>query len=112
MYEMFFVKFGVSGFDIVMSQEKVSKSLRESENIKSSTNQPGSGLRSLKTTPGFALFNFELYARPNKAVMIFGITALTGCVAFLAYMNISAENKKSIQIEDGTFVSRHVSKWD
>ena len=73
--------------------------------------EPGSGLRSLKTTPGFALFNFELYARPNKVVMIFGLTALTGCVAFLAYMNVTSENKKVVD-GSGSLSFAKRSKWE
>ena len=73
------------------------------------TSEPGSGLRSLRSTPGFALFNFELYARPNKFVMVFGLTALTGCVAFLAYMNVKSENKDTA-VESSPF--KKVSRWE
>ena len=87
------------------------KSSTHSETVNSRVkSEPGSGLRSLKTTPGFALFNFELYARPNKFVMVFGLTALTGCVAFLAYMNASSENN-SASVNEAAPVKRQ-SKWE
>ena len=88
------------------------KSTKQAEhlNSKNINSEPGSGLRSLKTTPGFALFNFELYARPNKVVMIFGLTALTGCVAFLAYMNATSENNNNKG--DNIPSLKRKSKWE
>ena len=94
-----------------MTHEELVTNRKNSPSSKEPGHQPGNGLRSLKTTPGFALFNFELYARPNKAVMLFGVAALTGCVAFLAYMNVSAENKRNIEVSD-TSISKQLSKWD
>ena len=38
----------------------------------------GDGIRSMETTGVFRAVNFELYARPNKWVMGFGIIAITG----------------------------------
>jgi len=98
-------------FLALMSNGNKLSSRKEAVKSSNSTPQaePGSGLRSLKTTPGFALFNFELYAKPNKFVMVFGLTALTGCIAFLAYMNANSENKEAA-VDKHTF--KKVSKWE
>ena len=46
----------------------------------------GEGIRSLETSGVFRTLNFELYTRPNKWVMAFGLTAITGCLGYLAWM--------------------------
>nr|XP_039255149.1 small integral membrane protein 8-like [Styela clava] len=76
---------------------------------------PGSGLRSLRTTSVFRAVNFELYARPNKVVMGLGLTAITLCVGYLAYMNAQSENKElyeAYNIDGTTQMQRKSSKWD
>ena len=49
-----------------------------STNAKQAPPQSGDGLRSLKTSNLFRNVNFELYVKPNKFVMAFGIIAITG----------------------------------
>ena len=46
----------------------------------------GDGIRSLETSGIFRTLNFELYTRPNRWVMGFGLVAITGCVSYLAWM--------------------------
>ena len=46
----------------------------------------GDGIRSLETSGIFRTLNFELYTRPNRWVMGFGLVAITGCVGYLAWM--------------------------
>ncbi|CAM1317789.1 Uncharacterised protein g6841 [Pycnogonum litorale] len=75
------------------------------------------GLRDARTTGVFRAVNFELFVKPNKFVMGFGLVAITGCVAFLAYMNVQSENNKQTvyfaENEDGSQTSRlKKSKWD
>lgn len=79
----------------------------------------GEGLSSLRTTVAFRAFNFELYAKPNKYVMGFGLVAITGCVAYLAYLNATAENRAEQQIyqvydTEGSVITtqRKKTKWD
>ena len=52
----------------------------------------GDGIRSLETSGVFRTLNFELYAKPNKFVMAFGLVAITGfhflCV-ILSFIAIS-----------------------
>jgi len=76
------------------------------------------GLSSLRTTVAFRAFNFELYAKPNKYVMGFGLIAITGCVTYLAYMNASAENRADqiyqVLDSEGSVITtqRRTTKWD
>ncbi|XP_008485016.1 small integral membrane protein 8 [Diaphorina citri] len=48
--------------------------------------KPGDGIRSMKTSSFFKALNFELYATPNKTIMILGIGAITFCSAYIFYM--------------------------
>ncbi|RWS26984.1 small integral membrane protein 8-like isoform X2, partial [Leptotrombidium deliense] len=41
----------------------------------------------MQTTTLFRITNFELFAKPNKYVMGFGLVAITACVSYIAYMN-------------------------
>eukprot|EP00057_Strongylocentrotus_purpuratus_P029111 XP_011683585.1 PREDICTED: small integral membrane protein 8 isoform X2 [Strongylocentrotus purpuratus] len=78
----------------------------------------GEGIRSIKSTSLFRAVNFELYAKPNKFIMGFGLAALTGCVAYIAYINAQKENQKDSDMYeqfrlDGTTIMRpKSSKWD
>lgn len=76
---------------------------------------PGSGLRSVRTTSLFRAVNFELYARPNKGVMGFGLVALTFCVGYIAYLHAQKENQELYEAykEDGSKQMQiKSSKWD
>lgn len=46
----------------------------------------GEGIRSLETSGVFRAVNFELYAKPNKWIMGFGIVAITGYVLTMNYL--------------------------
>lgn len=76
------------------------------------------GLRGAQTTTLFRVVNFELFVKPNKVVMAFGIIAMTGSVAYLAYLNAVKENQKDQMMyeqyfEDGSTIMRaKKSKWD
>eukprot|EP00058_Branchiostoma_floridae_P018300 XP_002603789.1 hypothetical protein BRAFLDRAFT_86619 [Branchiostoma floridae] len=74
------------------------------------------GLRHVQTTTLFRVVNPELFMRPNKMVMAFGLVTITGCIAYLAYMNASKENQRDqlyVNVSsDGTeTVQRRRSKW-
>ncbi|XP_033122386.1 small integral membrane protein 8-like [Anneissia japonica] len=75
------------------------------------------GLSGVRTTNFFRVFNFELFVKPNKVVMGLGLTAITGCVCYIAYMNAMSENKQDQLYEqfneDGTTrIRRRTSRWD
>ncbi|XP_011644253.1 small integral membrane protein 8 [Pogonomyrmex barbatus] len=75
---------------------------------------PGDGLRSLRSTTLFRVINFELYTKPNKAVMIFGIVAMLGCSGYIFYMNSDQKrnNYHAVVKSDDTIVlEKKVSKW-
>jgi len=79
------------------------------------TSNPSDGLRSIKTTGVFRALNFELYAKPNKFIMGFGLIAITSCLGYLAYMKTQYEAMGyyvAIQ-EDGTEQwNTKKSRWD
>ncbi|XP_029171519.1 small integral membrane protein 8 [Nylanderia fulva] len=81
---------------------------------KNARETPGDGLRSLRSTSLFRAVNFELYVKPNKAVMIFGIIAMLGCSGYIFYMN-SGERKNDYQAmmkaDDTVVLVRKTSKW-
>ncbi|XP_072042451.1 small integral membrane protein 8-like [Amphiura filiformis] len=77
------------------------------------------GLRGVRTTSLFRAVNFELFVKPNKAVMAFGLVAITGCVAYIGYMHAMKENKTDELIyeqyrPDGSteWTRTKRSKWD
>ncbi|KAG1654610.1 Small integral membrane protein 8 [Nymphon striatum] len=89
----------------------------KSKIVKESTPDYTGGLRDVKTTGVFRAVNFELFVKPNKFIMGFGIAAITGCVAYIAYMRAEAENRKEetyVAIgEDGEGkTTRKRSRWD
>ncbi|XP_010136375.1 PREDICTED: small integral membrane protein 8 [Buceros rhinoceros silvestris] len=77
------------------------------------------GLRSVRTTITTMLFravNPELFIKPNKPVMAFGLVAITLCVAYLGYLHATIENKKdlyeAVDSEGSRYMRRKTSKWD
>ncbi|XP_033756844.1 small integral membrane protein 8-like [Pecten maximus] len=79
--------------------------------------EPGSGIRSTKTTSVFRVVNFELYARPNTFTMALGATLFLSAVGYIIYMRNrdTKDNNKlyNAMDEDGSLVRRErVSKWD
>ncbi|XP_009067635.1 PREDICTED: small integral membrane protein 8 [Acanthisitta chloris] len=84
------------------------------ENAPPTGRQPG--LKSVQTTLLFRAVNPELFIRPNKAVMAFGLVAVSLCVAYLGYLHATAENHKDLSEAIDPEGSRHIrkktSKWD
>ncbi|XP_053652455.2 small integral membrane protein 8 [Cherax quadricarinatus] len=75
----------------------------------------GDGIKSIRTTSVFKAVNFELYVKPNLAIMSFGVVAILCSTAYLAYMKSQQhETKTYVAIaEDGTqHLTKKKSKWD
>ncbi|NXC38841.1 SMIM8 protein, partial [Penelope pileata] len=74
------------------------------------------GLRAVRTTALFRAVNPELFIKPNKPVMAFGLVAITLCVAYLGYLHATAENKKdlyeAVNSDGSRYMRRKASKWD
>nr|XP_033793073.1 small integral membrane protein 8 [Geotrypetes seraphini] len=74
------------------------------------------GLRGVRTSSLFRAVNPELFIRPNKPVMAFGLIAVTLCVAYIGYLHATEENKKdlyeAIDSEGTRYMRRKSSKWD
>ncbi|XP_077161053.1 small integral membrane protein 8 [Paroedura picta] len=74
------------------------------------------GLRSVRTTTLFRAVNPELFIKPNKPVMAFGLLTITLCVAYIGYLHAQQENKKdiyeAIDSEGNRETRRKISKWD
>ncbi|XP_035175842.1 small integral membrane protein 8 [Oxyura jamaicensis] len=89
-----------------------SKPLNENEKPK----ERNPGLRGVQTTMLFRAVNPELFIKPNKPVMAFGLVAITLCVAYLGYLHATAENKKdlyeAVDSEGSRYMRRKTSKWD
>ncbi|KFW10529.1 Small integral membrane protein 8, partial [Eurypyga helias] len=64
----------------------------------------------------FRAVNPELFIKPNKPVMAFGLIAISLCVAYLGYLHATVENKKdlyeAIDSEGSRYMRRKTSKWD
>ncbi|KAG8524495.1 Small integral membrane protein 8, partial [Galemys pyrenaicus] len=54
------------------------------------------GLRGVRTTTLFRAVNPELFIKPNKPVMAFGLITLSLCVAYIGYLHATQENKKDL----------------
>ncbi|XP_077343410.1 small integral membrane protein 8 [Lithobates pipiens] len=74
------------------------------------------GFRGVKTTSLFRAVNPELFIKPNKPVMAFGLFTITMCVAYIAYLHATEENKKdlyeAIDSEGNRYTRRKTSRWD
>ncbi|XP_045399943.1 small integral membrane protein 8 isoform X1 [Lemur catta] len=74
------------------------------------------GLRGVRTTTLFRAVNPELFIKPNKPVMAFGLVALSLCVAYIGYLHATQENKKdlyeAVDSEGHSYMRRKTSKWD
>lgn len=73
------------------------------------------GLRGARTTTLFRAVNPELFIKPNKAVMGFGLLTITLCVCYLGYMHATQENQQlyeAIDSEGERYMRRKTSKWD
>ncbi|XP_070843627.1 small integral membrane protein 8 [Chaetodon trifascialis] len=74
------------------------------------------GLRGAKTTTLFRAVNPELFIKPNKPVMVFGLVTITLCVGYLGYLHAIKENNQqlyeAIDSEGERYMRRKTSKWD
>ncbi|XP_036941678.1 small integral membrane protein 8 [Acanthopagrus latus] len=74
------------------------------------------GLRGAQTTTLFRAVNPELFIRPNKPVMVFGLVTITLCVGYLGYLHATKENDQqlyeAIDSEGERYMRRKTSKWD
>ena len=61
-----------------MTSPAENPSVLKTEAPKEAADPTGEGIRSLKTSGVFRTLNFELYAKPNKWIMGFGVIAITG----------------------------------
>ncbi|KAL5471438.1 hypothetical protein EMCRGX_G029557 [Ephydatia muelleri] len=64
------------------------------------------GLGNAKFTNAFRVINFELFAKPNKGIMLFGAICITGCFGFFLYLNMTHEGTQKKQF------GRKGSRWD
>ncbi|CAK6974506.1 small integral membrane protein 8 [Scomber scombrus] len=74
------------------------------------------GLRGAQTTTLFRAVNPELFIKPNKPMMAFGLITITLCVGYLGYMHAMKENDQqiyeAIDSEGERYTRRRTSKWD
>ncbi|XP_012669256.1 small integral membrane protein 8 [Otolemur garnettii] len=74
------------------------------------------GLRGVRTTTLFRAVNPELFIKPNKPVMAFGMAALSLCMAYIGYLHATQEIKKdlyeAVDSEGHHHMRRRASKWD
>lgn len=74
------------------------------------------GFRGVRTTTLFRAVNPELFIKPNKPVMAFGLITLSLCVAYIGYLHATQENKtdlyEAIDSEGHSYMRRRTSKWD
>ena len=69
----------------------------------------------IESTVASRLINPELYIKPNRHVMNFGVAAIAGCVMYLVYMIATTDPKKSkkekiFSTQTGNITT--TSKWD
>jgi hypothetical protein len=79
--------------------------------------QRAPGIRGLDSTSVFRAVNFELFVKPNKKVMAAGLVAITGCVGYFCYINLTYRRVDTEQYialnEDGSeYVLPKKSRWD
>ncbi|KAM9840571.1 small integral membrane protein 8 [Aulostomus maculatus] len=74
------------------------------------------GLRGAQTTTLFRAVNPELFIKPNKPVMAFGLVTITLCVGYLGYLHATKENDQQLYeaVDSGgeRYMRRKTSKWD
>ncbi|XP_026174893.1 small integral membrane protein 8 [Mastacembelus armatus] len=74
------------------------------------------GLRGAQTSTLFRAVNPELFIKPNKPVMVFGLVTITVCVGYLGYLHAMKENNEqlyeAIDGEGERYMRRKTSKWD
>ncbi|XP_060769505.1 small integral membrane protein 8 [Neoarius graeffei] len=82
----------------------------------SSERSKGPGWRAVRTTSLFRAVNPELFIKPNKPVMVFGLVTITLCVGYLGYLHAVKENSQELyeamDSEGERYMRRKTSKWD
>ncbi|XP_059143641.1 small integral membrane protein 8-like [Physella acuta] len=95
------------------SATAVDKSIKERVQ---QTKPTTTGWGSLPSTSVFRAVNFELFVKPNKLVMACGVLAFSSCVAYIAYMNLTDDNKKGTYVtldsDGGLTVRQKTSRWN
>ena len=71
--------------------------------------------KKIESTVASRLINPELYIKPNRHVMNFGVAALAGCVMYIVYMIATADpkskkEKKTFSAHTGKISNS--TKWD
>lgn len=71
--------------------------------------------RKIESTVASRLINPELYIKPNKHVMNFGVAAIAGCFLYIVYMVSTSDSKgskkeKTFSIQTGKISTKN--KWD
>ncbi|XP_056620903.1 small integral membrane protein 8 [Triplophysa dalaica] len=76
----------------------------------------GPGLRGVKTTSLFRAVNPELFIRPNKPVMFFGLVTISLCVGYLGYLHAIRDRDQqlyeAIDSDGETYMRKKTSRWD
>uniref|UniRef100_A0A8C5ES01 Small integral membrane protein 8 n=1 Tax=Gouania willdenowi TaxID=441366 RepID=A0A8C5ES01_GOUWI len=74
------------------------------------------GLRGARTTTLFRAVNPELFIKPNKPVMAFGLVTITLCIGYLGYLHAMKDNDQqlyeAVDSEGQRYMRRKSSKWD
>ncbi|XP_061785292.1 small integral membrane protein 8 isoform X2 [Nerophis lumbriciformis] len=89
-----------------MSRKEVSKG---------ADNYSTPGLRGVQTTSLFRAVNPELFIKPNKPVMAFGLITITLCVGYLGYLHAMKEDQQlyeAIDSDGERLMRRKASKWE
>ena len=79
---------------------------------KKPADQPPKNFRDLGTTTLFRVTNFELFVKPNKFVMGFGLTAFSICCGYLLYMNLNYDDNLQRQNDILNQEEKTKSRWD
>ncbi|XP_061609380.1 small integral membrane protein 8 isoform X2 [Phyllopteryx taeniolatus] len=73
------------------------------------------GLKGAQTTTLFRAVNPELFIKPNKPMMAFGLITITLCVGYLGYLHAMKANDQqlyeAIDGEGERLMRRKASKW-
>ncbi|XP_030578222.1 small integral membrane protein 8 [Archocentrus centrarchus] len=74
------------------------------------------GLRGVRSTTLFRAVNPELFIKPNKPVMAFGLVVVTLCVGYLGYLHAVKENQQqlyeAVSSDGERSMRRRSSRWD
>lgn len=82
---------------------------------KKPANQPPRGFRDLGATTLFRITNFELFVKPNKPTMIFGLTTFSLCCGYLLWMNLNYDDelrKQNALLQQEHQAEQAKSRWD